>query len=1110
MNMQDEQKILDIKVRYEDAIKGITEYNQKIDELRVNEMKLKAQYKQGAISQQEYSSSMEATGAVIKQYKENVRVLQKEIQNNLRTEQEMDGSLKQLRAQLSNATKAYDEMSRAERNGAKGKELQAHIKQITAELKGAEEETDRFYRNVGNYEQSIINAIGGNNRFASSLFTMMKSGEGAGGMLASLQTNVAAFGKALLGLMANPVFAAIAGIVGAGMAFKFWFDYNKGIAEATRLTREFLGISGDRLTNLRSEIQATADVFGKDYKEVLQGVDGLVAQFHLSAEDALDVLKDGFQSGADLSGDMLNKIQQYAPTFHDAGIEASEMVAIIAQTRSGIFSDKGLDIITMASKRIREMSTVTASSLDAIGISSKQVQKDLEDGSKSTFDVIQEISTKLRELPQNSQEVGAVLKDVFGKQGAGAGLQLIEQLDTMTKDIEEVKKVTGEYGELQREQIETQAELNKVTAALFDVTQDGFEEMILQAKIFATKSLTEIIKNTIKLINWFIDLYNESLVVRAGVQGIVVAFKQTWNTAKLLFNLLIDGVKAAGRGFKGLATILEGLVTFSLSKVKDGFSQIMNNYSLTIKESIGDIKSFGQEYADTLVDAFNNTVKNKKIEHITIPADVKEGDGGGSGSAGGRTGGGSGSGAGSKDGKGDKSSGKSGSTSKGMSAAEIAKREQAEVRKAEDLLTQIVLQTAEERRKILERSYDRQIEDIRTRLNTEKNLTATMREAMNVQIETLEKIKQKKLAELDSKNIIEEVNREQNRIEMKLAWLKKESDESYTMRLEQLVNERTLAEEQAKLEEVSEEDKQQNLLLIRQKYSELMDQLEDERINAGIKKQEEAIKKEYETKILEAETEVGNKDMEMDKLRLQMEERKALLDAAQQLEGETDAEFYQRKLQMQADYNDAKRELNEKEVEVEQAKYEAIGNLMNGLSSIADAFGDQSKTLAKASKILALGEIAVNTGKAIAAGVAQAQSVPYPGNILAVATTVATVMTNIATAIKTVKSAKFAHGGAVYGSGTATSDSIPARLSNGESVMTAAATSMFAPALSAMNQLGGGVPIVVRGGQSEIGEEMLANAFAKGMARSPRPVVSVEEINDVQARVETLENLGAV
>ena len=35
----EEQKVLDIKVRYEDAIKGITEYQQKIDELTVAQMK---------------------------------------------------------------------------------------------------------------------------------------------------------------------------------------------------------------------------------------------------------------------------------------------------------------------------------------------------------------------------------------------------------------------------------------------------------------------------------------------------------------------------------------------------------------------------------------------------------------------------------------------------------------------------------------------------------------------------------------------------------------------------------------------------------------------------------------------------------------------------------------------------------------------------------------------------------------------------------------------------------------------------------------------------------------------------------------------------------------
>jgi hypothetical protein len=49
-----------------------------------------------------------------------------------------------------------------------------------------------------------------------------------------------------------------------------------------------------------------------------------------------------------------------------------------------------------------------------------------------------------------------------------------------------------------------------------------------------------------------------------------------------------------------------------------------------------------------------------------------------------------------------------------------------------------------------------------------------------------------------------------------------------------------------------------------------------------------------------------------------------------------------------------------------------------------------------------------------------------------------------------------AMGGYVTGPGTSTSDSIPAMLSTGESVINAASTAMFAPLLSSINQMGGG------------------------------------------------------
>jgi hypothetical protein len=51
---------------------------------------------------------------------------------------------------------------------------------------------------------------------------------------------------------------------------------------------------------------------------------------------------------------------------------------------------------------------------------------------------------------------------------------------------------------------------------------------------------------------------------------------------------------------------------------------------------------------------------------------------------------------------------------------------------------------------------------------------------------------------------------------------------------------------------------------------------------------------------------------------------------------------------------------------------------------------------------------------------------------------------------------KLARGGMITGPGTGTSDSVPAMLSTGESVINAASTAMFAPLLSTINQMGGG------------------------------------------------------
>lgn len=63
---------------------------------------------------------------------------------------------------------------------------------------------------------------------------------------------------------------------------------------------------------------------------------------------------------------------------------------------------------------------------------------------------------------------------------------------------------------------------------------------------------------------------------------------------------------------------------------------------------------------------------------------------------------------------------------------------------------------------------------------------------------------------------------------------------------------------------------------------------------------------------------------------------------------------------------------------------------------------------------------------------------------------------------------KFAAGGLVTGPGSSTSDSIPALLSNGESVINANSTAMFGGVLSQINQAGGGSPIPAQSNQAPI------------------------------------------
>ena len=427
---------------------------------------------------------------------------------------------------------------------------------------------------------------------------------------------------------------------------------------------------------------------------------------------------------------------------------------------------------------------------------------------------------------------------------------------------------------------------------------------------------------------------------------------------------------------------------------------------------------------------------------------------------------------------------------------ERSDKELAAMRALRDSENALIKDSFEKQKADINASYDDQIADLKKRMETEENLTTEAKAAMSATIANLEKQRDAELAEVNEESIREKLEQEAAYIEQRLQLATEGTIQEYSLKAEQLKKEKEIELSNTKL---TAEQKQ----LIEDSYQKKLDEMTSEYERKKQEKAMEALELELSNRLAAAKI-AGE-----DELQVELENAKKRLDSLQQLEGESDAEFKARQLEAQQEYLDAKEELAQREIEIEQAKFEAASQITGALSGLFEQLGEDNKAFMILSKTLALAEVAINTGKAISSAVAASATKGIFGIAEAVSL-IATIITNMTTAIGIINSAKFADGGLVEGPGTGTSDSIPAMLSNGESVMTARATSMFAPLLSAINVAGGGVPIQVREKSSQaLGEEMIARAIARGM-QDVHPIVSVTEINKVGSQVKVVENLGSI
>lgn len=503
------------------------------------------------------------------------------------------------RERISDVTDVMGKMPRTvEEAEEQNKRLAAALKLVDVNADGAADTIKAYRDRIDQNNEMIQSVTGSNEQYAESLLSIVginanfgqsfQALANSGGMsfIDGMNTKVKALGQTLFGLLANPWVLALLGITAVVSGVKWWYDYNKGLVEATKLTKDFTGLSGTELKEVRNEVQAVADTYDKDFREVLESANALSKQFGISIQDAMKLVEDGFVSGADVNGEFLDNIKEYPAYFREAGLSASEFIAITTQAnKGGIYSDKGIDVIKEGNLRIREMTTATRDALEGIGISSEEVMRKLADGSMTTFDVMKQVSEKLAEFPASSSEVGTALADIFGGPGEDAGLQYILTLKDIDTNLDNVKNRAGELAKLQEEQLRSQVELENAISSVFDITGGSFETLTTQAKTFVNKGLIAIVNGIKDVANWFIDLYNKSKIVMGVVQGMSLVFQTNFSIIASIIGYIGDKIVGLGNMIKGALTMdwetfsagLNKFYTAEVTALTNVFNDVVNS-----------------------------------------------------------------------------------------------------------------------------------------------------------------------------------------------------------------------------------------------------------------------------------------------------------------------------------------------------------------------------------------------------------------------------------------------------------------------------------------------------------------------------------------------------
>lgn len=268
------------------------------------------------------------------------------------------------------------------------------------------------------------------------------------------------------------------------------------VADAiVQVKQQLSNIPDDQIVKVTENALVLRDTLGQDMNESLRGVNSLMVNFGMSADDAMDLYVTGVQSGLDKTGELGDNLAEYGQLWSQAGFSAKDMFSVLENgLKSGAYNlDKVNDFvkeftISLNDGRIED-------NLSRFSEGTQNIFQEFKEGKKTAQDVFQSVIHDL-ENTKNQQEKLTLASTVWSALGEDNAMKIIESLndvnhtyDDVSGSMEKVKDQQNETFGARAKSLfrEAQTALLPLGETLLDLAEKYMPEISEAIETFSSK-----------------------------------------------------------------------------------------------------------------------------------------------------------------------------------------------------------------------------------------------------------------------------------------------------------------------------------------------------------------------------------------------------------------------------------------------------------------------------------------------------------------------------------------------------------------------------------------------------------------------------------------------